>query len=239
MALNKDSNGYVFGFAAVLVIVVGAGLASLAMALKPMQKANVEKEKMMNILQALKVENVTMDNSKEMYQKYITKGMILNSDGSVASESLEDAFDFDVQKEAKSVSLFKDRKFPIFQADVDGKQLVVAPVVGTGLWGPIWGYVSLESDYSTVYGAVFDHQTETPGLGAEITTDMFEGQFPGKKLMDGDAFKSIAVVKPGTVATTEYNVDGITGGTITSVGVQSMLDSNLVFYNNYFKTIRK
>ena len=74
-----------------------------------------------------------------------------------------------------------ERNAPIYIAEKEGKTYYVIPLQGTGLWGPIWGYISLEEDLSAVYGAVFDHRGETPGLGAEIKTPIFTDQFPGKK----------------------------------------------------------
>ena len=71
----------------------------------------------------------------------------------------------------------------------------ILPLYGAGLWGPIWGYVSLDEDKNTIYGTVFDHQGETPGLGAEITTPHFQTQFQGKLIFDNDRLVSILVKK--------------------------------------------
>ena len=54
----------------------------------------------------------------------------------------------------------KDLEFPLFRCVTDaGQNLYVIPVVGSGLWGPIWGYVALEEDMTTIFGANFDHKT--------------------------------------------------------------------------------
>ena len=103
---------------------------------------------------------------------------------------------------------------------------------GAGLWGPLWGYLSVDSDKNTVYGADFSHQGETPGLGAEIAKPAFSNEFKGKKLFMDGTFKSIAVVKPGKSVAGQDYVDGISGGTITSQGVQAMLFNSL---NGYVK----
>lgn len=110
--------------------------------------------------------------------------------------------------------------------------------VGMGLWAGVWGYVSVEGDYSTVAGASFAHKSETPGLGAEIATPLFTDQFPGKKILDeGGNFVSIRVVKPGSVPLDEHIVDGISGGTFTSKGVDEMLNRCLKVYSAYFKSL--
>jgi Na+-transporting NADH:ubiquinone oxidoreductase subunit C len=112
------------------------------------------------------------------------------------------------------------------------------PVSGMGLWAAVWGYISVGDDYNTVIGASFSHKSETPGLGAEIATPFFTDQFPGKKLSDESGnFVSIKVIKPGSAAKTDHIVDGISGGTFTSQGVDEMLKRCLKVYNIYFKTL--
>ena len=104
-----------------------------------------------------------------------------------------------------------------------------------GLWGPIWGFISLEEDLNKVYGAVFDHKSETPGLGAEINRPFFEDPFTGKTIFEGEDFVSIKVVKGGAKDGDMHAVDGISGGTITSDGVSDMLYERLSMYLPYFK----
>ena len=133
----------------------------------------------------------------------------------------------------------KDKKYPMFKAKKDKDEYIIIPMVGSGLWGPIWGFVSLKEDYNTVYGATFAHKAETPGLGAEINTDFFEEPFEGKRILDYSGnFVSIKVKKGGAEKGNLHEVDGITGGTITSDGVSDMLNNTLVIYNNYFSSIQ-
>ena len=107
---------------------------------------------------------------------------------------------------------------------------------GKGLWGPIWGYVALNEDYNTIYGTVFANEKETPGLGAEISELWFQKEFAGKKLFNeaGD-FVSIEVVKGGTSPDNPHGVDAVSGGTITSKGLQKMLLDSINPYVNYMK----
>ena len=104
---------------------------------------------------------------------------------------------------------------------------------GAGLWGPIWGYLSVESDGSTIHGSEFGHASETPGLGAEIVYSPFRNQFNEKELIKDGEFKSIAVVKPGQSVSQRDYVDGISGGTITSKGVDAMLINSVGKYKNF------
>ncbi len=107
---------------------------------------------------------------------------------------------------------------------------------GAGLWGPIWGYLSVDEDCNTVYGADFSHAGETPGLGAEITNSVFSGQFSGKQLFKEGVFKSIAVVKQGNKTDGQDYVDGISGGTITSQGVNAMIHKSIGSYSKFLTT---
>ncbi|MDO5036233.1 MAG: FMN-binding protein, partial [Porphyromonas sp.] len=123
----------------------------------------------------------------------------------------------------------------------DGERKYVLGMSGNGLWGPIWGYIALEDDGDTVYGVNLSHASETPGLGAEITAPHFTNQFapnpreekglePLHIFKDG-SFKSIRVVKgKRTPMDGADYVDGISGGTITSKGVDAMIEDNIKRY---------
>ncbi|UKN01370.1 NADH:ubiquinone reductase (Na(+)-transporting) subunit C [Paracrocinitomix mangrovi] len=229
MAINKDSNGYTFVFAIALVVIVGAGLAAVSMGLKPMQDKNVEIKKKMDILGALNIES-TRQNATELYDKHILTDecVVIGSEGQVKDGLV--AFNIDIKKQYKDKNLNpKDRDYPLYVADLDGETKYVIPVVGSGLWGPIWGYFSVDSDKQTIFGAKFDHQGETPGLGAEIKQKFYYSQYEGEKIT-GD----IKSVKDGTGAGVNGKVDGITGGTITSKGVEEMVNRTLSVYVKYF-----
>ena len=109
---------------------------------------------------------------------------------------------------------------------------------GAGLWGPIWGYVAVNSDGSTIYGAYFAHQGETPGLGAEIEKPAFSNQFNDKHLIKDGKFMPVAVLKAGQAPLNgEDYVDAISGGTITSKGVASMIDDCLSGYTKFLESL--
>jgi Na+-transporting NADH:ubiquinone oxidoreductase subunit C len=121
-------------------------------------------------------------------------------------------------------------KRPVFVADVKGETKYVFPLYGNGLWGPIWGYVSLNADRQTVYGVYFSHASETPGLGAEITNyEKFQVPFGGKHVMK-DGSVALSVVKNGNVKDAEFEVNGLSGATFTSKGVSDMLQKDLSAY---------
>ena len=127
---------------------------------------------------------------------------------------------------------------PVYVAEVEGQQLYIFPMDGAGLWGAIWGFLAVQADGSTVYGTDFSHAGETPGLGAEIATKHFSKEFVGKQLYRDEQFKSIAVVKHGRSLDDQDYVDGISGGTLTSNGVNNMLWSSIHEYLPYIEQIR-
>ena len=116
----------------------------------------------------------------------------------------------------------------MFECETESGLKYIFPLYGAGLWGPIWGFVSLDKDMDTIYGAFFDHEGETPGLGAEISTVKFQKEFKGKKLFDDSGkLVSITVKKAGQNAPAEHSVDGVSGGTITSKGLEAVSYTHL------------
>ncbi len=131
-----------------------------------------------------------------------------------------------------------ERILPVFVCDTKSGVKYIVPVYGAGLWGPIWGYVAFNSDGDTIYGAYFAHQGETPGLGAEIEKPAFSSQFQGKDIFNSEGmFQSVKVVKNGQEPTEGSYVHAISGGTITSQGVQRMLENSLEPYSAFFKKL--
>jgi Na+-transporting NADH:ubiquinone oxidoreductase subunit C len=244
MAIDRNSNKFTFIFAIIMVVVVGTALSYVSLTLKPLQVQNSLKKEMINILGSVGVE-AERENAEELFYANITQRITLNYKGEVVKTSTgqidpkdaADPFNVDVQKEFRDTELAQEeRNYPIYLAEVGGKKLAVIPMVGKGLWGPIWGYIALEEDFNTVFGAVFNHKSETPGLGAEINENFFQEPFEGKKIYDesGDLV-SINVKKGGADPSNPHAVDGITGGTITSNGVSEMLKRTLGIYDTYFQ----
>ncbi|MCZ4407476.1 NADH:ubiquinone reductase (Na(+)-transporting) subunit C [Cryomorphaceae bacterium 1068] len=244
MAVDKNSNSFTFIFAFIMVVVVGAVLSFAAMSLKPLQVKNNIDKKMINILTSIGVE-ADRENAKELFYANITQRYILNSKGEILSTKEgevmptdpKDPFNVDVKKEFRDPTLsVDDRNYPLYVASIEGEEVVIIPLVGKGLWGPIWGYVALESDFNTIYGANFDHKTETPGLGAEIKESWFSNPFIGKTIYnESGELVSVDVVKGSAGPDNPHAVDGITGGTITSNGVDEMLERTFGVYDSYFK----
>ena len=230
--MNRNGNTYTFIYAAVMVILVAAILASVSMALKPMQKRNKEIEKEQNILASVNISSTASDAAK-IYEENIKKQYVVNTQGEIVEGV--DAFTVDLKKEHDKPA--NERNLPVFECQTEDGLKYIFPVRGSGLWGPIWGFVSLSDDMNTIYGANFDHEGETPGLGAEISTSVFQSEFKGKKIYnDSGKLVSITVKKAGQEAPPIHSVDGISGGTITSKGLEEML---LVDFTSYEKFLNK
>ena len=231
--MNKQSNVYTVVYASVMVIVVAAVLAFTAMSLKDKQQENIQVDKMKQILSSIGVE-ATAETAQAEYSKYITSTLVLNSNG---VEVDGNAFDVNVAAQVKLSA--EERLLPVFVATLaDGSTKYIIPMYGAGLWGPSWGYISLDDNGSTIYGAYFAHQGETPGLGAEIDKPAFSGQFVGKEFFKEGEFKAITVEKAGQkpLNGADY-VDAITGGTITSQGVSAMIGNSFAPYETFFKSL--
>lgn len=221
--MNTNSNSYTIVYASVLVIIVAFLLAFVNSSLSSLQGKNVELDTKKQILSSLDIKDVK--DAETEFSKVVTSDMLVGEDGTTTA--YEGDFITAYEKEAK-----ENNRYHIFVCQVNGETKYVVPVYGAGLWGAIWGYVALNEDKNTVFGTYFSHASETPGLGAEIATENFQNEFKGKSVMEGEAVV-LGVEKNGKVTKPECQVDGISGGTITSKGVDAMLKDCLSHYTRF------
>jgi Na+-transporting NADH:ubiquinone oxidoreductase subunit C len=232
--MKEFSNRYIFIFSAIMVVAVATLLSLAATLLQPRQQKNLEIEKKKSMLESIGIPS-THETTESLYDKYIKESFVLNSKGEVVPGV--EAFNVVLAIEQKKP--LEQQYLPVFNAvPGNGEKVIIIPVEGKGLWGPIYGYVSLKSDMNTIFGVTFDHKGETPGLGAEINTTGFESMFLGKKLFEEGKFVSIGVLKGGAKPDDQHGVDAISGGTITSKGLEKMLKDCLVKYNDYLLKTR-
>ena len=198
MKKDINSNRYIFLYATILIVVVAVLLTVTALWLQPFQDRNAKNEKRINILTAAGIPDVSTKNAALLFEKHCTSEFMLDENGNPTEN---------------------DEGLPVFVID---RKTSVIPMQGNGLWGPIWGYLAIASDGKTVVGATFSHKSETPGLGGEITSEKFQGQFARKQIMDN-----------GNLVPIEF--DAITGATKTSNGVKEMIDRTLGNYSAYLK----
>lgn len=242
--MDKNSSKYILIYSTVLVVVVAFVLSFTSMALKDRKRINVENEMKEAILLTIGIgENLDKVDNKaiyiqEQYDKYIVSSFAVKVNGDrVVSDDPDYAFNILLELKKEYDKPEDGRELPVFVSECDdGKERYIIPLWGSGLWGPIWGYMAFEDDLDTIFGAVFDHSGETPGLGAEINTSNFEHQFTGKRIYKNDNLVGITVMKGiGSSANRDDAVDGISGGTITSRGVQDMIINNLKEYAAFFE----
>jgi Na+-transporting NADH:ubiquinone oxidoreductase subunit C len=201
-----------------MVIIVAFLLAFVSSSLKERQDKNVELDKMKQILTSLNITDV--EDAEKTYNQYIKSDLIIDLNGNTISEN--GGFDLGAE----------DDRLAVFVCDVNGATKYILPLYGKGMWDAISGYLCLNDDKQTVYGAFFSHKGETPGLGAEIATTNFQGRFPGKTAMSNGEVK-LKVVKNGKVQDASCEVDGISGGTVTSGCVSNMLQDYLTKYKSF------
>ena len=192
MKLNTNSNSYIIIYSAILVVIVAFLLAFVYQALKPMQDANVALDIKKQILYSLNIRDL---------------------DGAEAEAKYAEVVKEEAEKDGQKYYL----------CEIDGEDILVVAMKGMGLWGGISGYVSIHGDETpTVYGAYFNHESETAGLGAEIKdSQAWQEKFIGKKIFDENGKVILSVVKK--VEDPQTQVDCVTGATLTSNGVDAML----------------
>ncbi len=203
--LNTNSNLYIIIYAAVMVVIVAFLLAFVSKALQQKSDANVAIDKKSQILAALCIRSL--------------------------DKSMVEAKYAEVVKEEKDM----DGDHPLYICEVDGQTKYVVPVKGMGLWGGLWGYIGINDDGCTVYGAYFSHESETAGLGALIAELPFQEQFKGKKIFDSNGNVVLSVIKVGKKIDgldASSRCDALTGATLTSDGVDQMLKSCLAKYKD-------
>lgn len=228
--MNTNGNAYTVIYTTIVVTLVAAILAFVAMTLKPKQDANIKAETISQMLTAAqfftKDECSAMGNDKvlEAYSQNIKEAYTINLKGEKVRDLNTEVKSIDLQDGLKAQNKnIKDGSdaadLPVYVFNKDGKSVTVVPVYGAGLWGPIWGYIALDEDLQTIVGAYFDHDSETPGLGAKIKDDpSFRAEFIGKKV-NVASDPVFSVVKVGTSADENSSVDAITGATMTSKGL--------------------
>ena len=225
MKLNTNSNSYIIIYSAILVVVVAFLLAFIFKALKPMQDANVALDKKKQILASLNIRNLNDREAEAQYKNVVRADYIIQKDECDNGPENFDEYDGESAGFKLGKADYKAGKLVVYFCEVAEGQKLVIPVYGMGLWGDIWGYVALNQD-GTVFGAYFDHDSETAGLGAEIKDDVsWQEKFIGKKIWDDKGNVVLSIVKKVEDPTTQ--VDAVTGATLTSNGVDAMLKEGL------------
>lgn len=240
--MQKRSNGYTFMFALAVCVACSLALSIVSEGLKDRRELNVSLDIKKNILKAVDLRRplsskAQPDEVLNVYREKIVE-QVIDKKGAIVAEK-------------KPADIQEGETFYPLYIYKEGREIVsyCFPIVGKGLWGPIYGYLSLEPDVVTVRGVTFyvtPDFKETPGLGAQITAPWFQNNFKGKKIWDvkTEKLKPIIVVK-GKAANIvskdkiPFYVDGISGATMTSKGVTATLEKWINIYEPFFEKIRK
>ena len=230
--LNTSSNSYTIIYSVVIVVIVAFLLAFVSSSLKPQQDENVALDKKKQILASLNIRDIDGAEATDKYNKVITADEIIDKDGNVVEQGKQGGTEAGFLCNSASM---KEGKLALYVCNIDGETKYVIPVYGMGLWGGISGYIAVNADKQTVYGAYFNHEGETAGLGAEIKDSReWQDQFKGKHIFAaGKQGIALSVVKKSEVSDPTTQCDAVTGATLTSNGVSDMLHTCLADYTKF------
>ncbi|MEM6965047.1 MAG: NADH:ubiquinone reductase (Na(+)-transporting) subunit C [Bacteroidota bacterium] len=236
------STNYVITFILIITTVVAVGLTGLREATKPLADANealFNKKGVLNAIQSKFKDDMPKDWDDAKVEEVFAKveGMVFDHEGN----PMDGYTAIDLEKDRDKVNKLpvEERPFPVWVYEDEGKKYYVISVYGKGLWDKIWGTVAFEEDMNTLAGAYFDHKGETPGLGAEIKDNAgWYKQFMGKKtLSEVGQILGVKVMKGGA-KNIEYEVDAISGATITCDGVTDMMVEGINNYQPIFAQLK-
>jgi Na+-transporting NADH:ubiquinone oxidoreductase subunit C len=200
-----------------------------AVSVRPEQNLNIENEKKLKILAAA---GIVTDEVEKEFSKIETLYVDFASNQLVQVENNYDHIKASASVEASSIvpkdqdiAILKRREniAPIYvwYSDEEQIQKVVLPIRGYGLWGTLYGYISLDADLNTVKGIEYYDHKETPGLGGEVDNPVWKSDWNGKKIYDTSGEVILYVTKGPS--SEDYEIDGISGATLTSNGVTNMI----------------
>ncbi len=234
------STRYIIFFVLALTGVVALLLSLMSTGLKDIHDRNEAIYNKKAILSAIEnslgteVKSLSDMEIMEIFEQNIEQ-VVVDMKGQVVSGVL--AEEIDMARERKKPE--SQRRLPVYIYNGNDGKIYIISVRGSGLWDEIWGSIALEDDLNTVAGAAFDHQGETPGLGAEIKDNpSFASQFIGKKFYEPDGDFASITVRKGGARDPLHEVDGISGATVTADGVTEMLERGIKYYQPYFETIK-
>jgi Na+-transporting NADH:ubiquinone oxidoreductase subunit C len=239
------STKYIIGFAAIVCLVCSVVVSGAAVSLKERQTINAQLDQKKKVLGVVNLytagESITPDEINSRFAENMETKLVDLDSGKYVDASAEELAAFDQTKARQDVERSKavdsnaagvarvPNQALIFLQKKDGQiDKLVLPIEGQGLWSTLYGYIALESDTNTIAGITFYKHGETPGLGGEVDNPSWQALWPGRKAFEETGGKwtpKIGVKKgsAGSVSADPYNVDGLSGATITSRGVGSLL----------------
>ncbi|MGX9417085.1 Na(+)-translocating NADH-quinone reductase subunit C [Vibrio sp. RC27] len=240
MASNNDSIKKTLFVVIALSLVCSIIVSAAAVGLRPQQQINAALDKQSKILDVSGID-MSQGTVPELYEQFIEPKLVDFSTGELVdqTESGVLAQDYDQRAAAKNPNssikldadvdpgkIFNRANYGLVYLVKSGDQLerMILPIHGNGLWSMMYAFVAVKTDGNTVDGIVYYEQGETPGLGGEVENPNWRAQFVGKKLFDDNFKPAIEIVKGGAPAGSEHGVDGLSGATLTGVGVQNQFN---------------
>jgi Na+-transporting NADH:ubiquinone oxidoreductase subunit C len=239
--MNTNSNAYTVIYTTLVVVVVAAVLAFTAMKLKPSQSANAKAETLRQMMSAAGIKSTdelyatknadVLQLYAENIEQAYTIGLDGKENGTLSTDLKNIELVDNLKPQNKAIKENAEVTLPVY---VFKSGVAVMPIYGAGLWGPIWGYVAFQPDHRTIAGAYFDHESETPGLGAKIKDEAwFREKFIGKTVEWGEA-PAFKLEKNAEATGAANAVDAISGATMTSKGLNEALNVWFQAYENHF-----
>ncbi len=244
----QRSNTYIIVFSAVLTIILGLLLSGTSVVLKPLQNKQIDLDNKKKILGAVMDISSIKDPNEilALYDKRFTSIVIDINGNPVEKDKKGNPVVAEKVNIQKNYKLPKDeRLYPVFQFmnenDPSKVEAYIFPMWGAGLWDWISGFVAVESDLNTIKGVAFDHKTETPGLGARITSEEVKSRYIGKKIFDNSGeLVAVSMIKGEKGEPLDpHHIDGLSGATLTGKGVNNMMLHYLKCYETFIDQKRK
>ena len=247
------------GVAFAVCLICSLVVSASAVSLRDLQKENKLNDKRIKILQVADIYDPSIsiaEQFSELESKFIdfNTGLLMDEYNNF---SIDDYDQIIVTKDpnlsskvptSEDIAIIKNRenvgKIYILRDEIGAIDKLVLPIRGYGLWGTLYGYISIEDDFNTVSGIEFYDHKETPGLGAEVDNPKWKAQWKGKKIYRENGEVSLKVIKGSVMKTSDnfsYEIDGLSGATLTCNGVTNLIaywmgnDGFLNFINNLQK----
>lgn len=233
--MQPFSASYIYKFTFLVCLGCSLMISFAAVSLRAPQERNKKLDRQRSVLQAAWLikpgEKVSAARVQELYTKYIEPRIVDLATGEYVDMPVDSFEPEKVEKKPAPENPAQVKEIPkyaevfLVKDDAGKVSMVVLPIVGKGLWSTMRGFFALDADGSTIRGLTYYEQGETPGLGGEVENPLWKSLWPGRRAFDEQGNVKIEVIKghAGPVDSDPYHVDGLSGATITSRGVTSML----------------
>jgi len=234
MSSNKETFGGTVGFVLAVCVVCALLVSFSAVQLKPLQQANKLLDQQTKILEASGLLEKAGKDVVKTYNEFVVARLVDLDSGAFIEG---DVINFDERRNSrdKALSIKPENDLAginrrsntaviyLIKNDAGAIDTVVFPIVGSGLWDLMYGYIGLEADLNTVKSVIYSDHKETPGLGAEVLNPKWKALWPGKKIYNDAGEVKSKLVKGGAKANDIHGVDALSGATLTSNGVTHTL----------------